>query len=213
MKPYRPHSKAEFLKFRKPIDFFLEQARGDYPFGKPNCEYCAEFSTVKQHLKDISRGAYQWSSATVSGIWVSNDDQSRQFLVVGYSNPEPGGLPNSLCFCFPLFICGPGAGGELKRLVRFAPESVVPLSNGLYWEENQLKVDALEDWDRFWKPLSGCLRTRELRQNAESVADNGELRTEPGVLTLEGVLHKESVTAVVRFWSQSRERLQDEIDC
>ncbi|MGF7183727.1 hypothetical protein HDF11_005260 [Tunturiibacter psychrotolerans] len=59
---------------------------------------------------------------------------------------------------------------------------------------------------------NGCLRTDELRQNEDSVDDNGELRTEPGVLTLEGVPYKESVSALVTFWSQSREKLQDEIN-
>ena len=154
MNPYRPRPKAGLIKSRKPIHSFLEQVRGEYPFGQPNCEYCAKFSTVIRHLKDLSHGAYQWASTTVSGIWVSNDYRSRQFLLVGYSNPEGGGvLLNALCFCFPVFIYRPAAGGELKHLVCFAPESVVPLSKGLYWEEDQLKGDALEDWDRFWKPL------------------------------------------------------------
>ena len=210
MNPYHPESARP--KLRKPFDFFVEQVRGDYPFGKPNCEYCVEYPTVIQHLKDLCRGAHQWASLAVSGICVSIDERSLQYLLVGYSNPELGGLPNSLCFCFPLFRYNSAREGKLKHLVCFAPESVVPLSNGLYWEENQLKADALEDWDRFWNPLSGCLRTDGLRQNEDSVDDNGELRTEPGVLTLEGVPYKESVSALVTFWSQSREKLQDEIN-
>jgi hypothetical protein len=210
MNPYHPESARP--KLRKPFDFFVEQVRGDYPFGKPNCEYCVEYPTVIQHLKDLCRGAHQWASVAVSGICVSIDERSLQYLLVGYSNPELGGLPNSLCFCFPLFRYNSAREGKLKHLVCFAPESVVPLSNGLYWEENQLKADALEDWDRFWNPLSGCLRTDGLRQNEDSVDDNGELRTEPGVLTLEGVPYKESVSALVTFWSQSREKLQDEIN-
>ncbi|NYF53970.1 hypothetical protein HDF12_004369 [Edaphobacter lichenicola] len=210
MNPYRPRPKAGLIKPRKPIYSFLKQVRGEYPFGQPNCEYCAEFSTVMQYLKDLSRGAHQWASMAVSGICVSNDERSRQYLLVGYSNPELGGLPNSLCFCFPLFRYNGARERELKHLVCFAPESAVPLSNGLYWEENQLKGDALEDWDCFWKPLSGCLRTDELRQ-VESAADNGELRVDLEALTLEGVSYKESVSALVAIWSQSRERLQDEI--
>jgi len=211
MNPYHPRPESARPKIRKPFDFFLEQVRGDYPFGKPNCEYCVEYPTVIQHLKDLCRGAHQWASLAVSGICVSNDERSRQYLLVGYSNPELGGLPNSLCFCFPLFRYKSARKGELTHLVCFAPESVVPLSNGLYWEEDQLKGDALEDWDRFWNPLSGCLRTEELRQNVESAADNGELWIGPELPTLEGVPYKESVDALVAFWSQSRERLQDEI--
>src|SRR5271168_1045577 len=122
-------------------------------------------------LGDLSCGAYQWASTAVSGICVSDDKRSRQYLLVGYSNPEPEGLPNSLCFCFPVFIYRRAPGAELKHLVCFAPESVVPLSQGLYWEEDQLKNDSLEDWDRFWKPLRGCLRTNEVAQNSESVVD------------------------------------------
>jgi hypothetical protein len=57
----------------------------------------------------------------------------------------------------------------------------------------------------------GCLRTNGLGQNAESSVENGERWNEPGMITIEESLHKDSVTAVLRFWSQSRERLQGEL--
>src|SRR5580698_5773550 len=49
----------------------------------------------------------------------------------------------------------------------------------------------------FLEPLSGCLRTNELRQNAESIATMANFELSREVLTLEGALYKESVSALV----------------
>lgn len=211
MNPRRSHPKAGSPKVRKAIDLFLKQIRVEHPFGQPNCEHCVEFSTVMQHLEDLSCGAHQWASLPVTGIHVSSENPSGGYLIVGYSNPDRG-LPNALCFCFPLLQYRYAPAEELKLLVCFAPESVVPLSEGLYWEEDELKYDCLEDWDRIWKRLSRCLCPKEMRLHSESLVDGGERQADLGMLTLEGIPYKDSITALVRLWSESRERLQHEIE-
>jgi hypothetical protein len=37
-------------KSRQPLDLFIKSMRGEHPFGHPGCEYCAELSSVSQHL-------------------------------------------------------------------------------------------------------------------------------------------------------------------
>src|SRR5260370_1205923 len=102
-----------------------------------------------QRIKDLSFGTHQWISVPVTGIYISNENRSRLYLIVCYSNPDSTGIPNHLCFCLPLIVDRSDPGGGLKLLACFAPESIVQLSKGLYWEGDELKYDILEDWCRF----------------------------------------------------------------
>ena len=195
---------------RQRLDLFIETMRGEYPFGEPGCEYCAKLSTVSQHLLDLSCGAHQWSSVPSCDLGLSNEERPRRYLVAGYSNPERGGLPNPLCFCFPLFIYRSTPGSELMHLVCLAAESTVALSGGLYWEDEQLKKDSLEDYCRFMNPLNERLWPTE-RENPSRSVESCDQLTEPATHTLEDISYSESIAALVRFWSQSRERLLQKI--
>ena len=159
----------------------------------------------------MSSGADQWFALPVSGAFVSHEGQVKRYIIVGYSNPDPSELPNHLGFCLPLVHRG-APGVEPSLLACFDPESVVPVSNGLYWEEDELKYDQLEDWDRFWKPLEQCLWTPGGGEiNSECQGASNEPCPKQSRRTLDEILYKDALTAHVRWWSESMEKRLDEI--
>jgi hypothetical protein len=198
-------------KFNRTFDSLRRLLRNDHPFGQPNCDYCLEFLTATQRIKDLCFGTHQWISVPVTGIYISNENRSRLYLIVCYSNPDSTGIPNHLCFCLPLIVDRSDPGGGLKLLACFAPESIVPLSRGLYWEGDELKNDILEDWCRFWEQLKRCLWTEE-SQYSEYRCDGSEPGVEREWRTLEGISYKDSINAVAKLWSESKEQLQNEIE-
>jgi hypothetical protein len=109
-------------------------------------------------------------------------------------------------------VCGQKrTGGGVKLLACFAPESIVPLQKGFYWEGAELKHDPLEDWYRFWEPLKRCLWPPEEGRRLESQDYGNELDHERETLTLEGISYKDSINAVAKLWSESKEELENEI--
>jgi hypothetical protein len=198
-------------KFNSTIDSIRRLFRNEHRFGQPNCDYCLDFLTATQRIRDLSCGAHQWTSVPVTGIYLSDDNRSRLYLIVCYSNPDPSGLPNHLCFCLPLIVDRSDPEGGLKLLACFAPESIVSLSMGLYWEDEELKYDVLEDWCRFWEPLKRSLWTPISEQLPKYQGDGNELDPKCEKLTLAGISYKDSVNAVARSWAESKEKLQNEI--
>jgi hypothetical protein len=197
-------------KFNRTFDSIRRFIRNEHPFGQPNCGHCVEFLTATQRINDLSCGVHQWVSVPVTGIYLSNENRSRLYLIVCHSNPDPTGLPNHLCFCLPLFVDRSDRG--LRLLACFAPESIVPLSKGLYFEGDMLKNDPLEDWCRFWVPLKRCLWLPENRRHSERQGNDYGRDPEQERLTLEGISYKDSVYAVAKLWSESKEELQNEIE-
>jgi hypothetical protein len=202
---HHPHS-----QFNRSFDSLRRFMRNEHPFGQPNCGYCVEFLTATQQINDLSCGPHQWVSVPVTGIYLSNENRSRLYLILCYSNPDPTGL-NHLSFCLPFFVDRSAPGGGIKLLACFAPESMVPLQKGFYWEGDELKHDPLEDWCRLWEPLKRCLWPPEEGRRSESQGKENELDPGHERLTLEGISYKESVHAVARFWSESKVELQNEI--
>jgi hypothetical protein len=203
----RHHSRA---KFNRTLDSLRRFIRNEHPFGQPNCGYCLEFLTATQRIKDLSCGAHQWVSVPVTGIYLSNENRSRLYLIVCYSNPDPTGLPNHLCFCLPLIVDRSDPVSGIKLLACFAPQSMVPLSKGLYWECDELKYDPLEDWCRFWEPLKRGLWAEE-RQYSERQGDGNDSDVDRKRLTLEGISYGDSINAVATLWTESKEDLENEI--
>ncbi len=197
-------------KFNRTFDSIRRFMRNEHPFGQPNCGYCVEFLTATKRINDLSCGLHQWVSVPVTGIYLSSENRSRLYLIVCYSNPYFG-LPNHLGFCLPLFVDRSDPRGGLKLLACFAPESIVPLSKGLYWDGDELKYDLLEDWCRFWGPLKRCLWSPERGIHSDWQCKVNELDPERERLTLEGISYKNSINAVAKFWSESKEELQNEI--
>src|ERR1700738_3862240 len=100
-------------KFRYSMESLRRLLKNEHPFGQPNCDYCIEILTATQRIKDLSRGAHQWISLPVTGIYLPSETRSRLYLIVCYSNPDPSGLPNHLCFCLPLIVDRSGSGGRV----------------------------------------------------------------------------------------------------
>ncbi len=190
--------------FNRSFDSLRRFMKNEHPFGQPNCDYCVEFLAATQRIKDLSFGAHQWLSVPVTGICLSNENRSRLYLIVCYSNPDPTGL-NHLSFCLPLFVDRSDPRVGVKLLACFAPESMVPLSRGLYWEGDELKYDFLEDWYRFWEPLKRSLWPQEKARRSEHQGKVSELGSGRMRLTLEGISYKDSINAVAKFWSESKE--------
>ncbi|RZU41105.1 hypothetical protein [Edaphobacter modestus] len=203
----RHHSRARMIYSLRRL------LRNDHPFGQPNCDRCVEFLTATQRIKDLSCGAHQWTSLPVTGIYVSNERRSRRFLIVGYSNPDgPTERPNNLCYCVPLLLDRSVPGGGFKLLACFAPESMVPLSKGLYLENKAVKEDALEDWFRFCGPLERCFWPHETGESPECQGDRSELDPEWERFARAGIFYKDSIDALVKLWSESKKEIQDELN-
>jgi hypothetical protein len=198
-------------KFNRTFDWIRRFMRNEHPFGQPNCGYCVEFLTATKRINDLSSGAHQWVSVPVTGIYLANENRSRLFLIVCCSNSDPTGLPNHLCFCLPLFVDRSDPRGGIKLLACFAPESMVQLERAYYWEGDELKHDPLEDWCRFWEPLKRSLWPPEEGRRSESRDNGNELDHERQTLTLEGISYKDSINAVAKLWSESKEELENEI--
>jgi hypothetical protein len=185
--------------------------RTEHLFGHPNCGYCVEFLTATKRINGLSFGAHQWVCVPVTGIYLANENRSRLYLIVCCSNSDPTGLPNHLCFCLPLLVDRSDPRGGVKLLACFAPESMVQLQRAYYWEGDELKHDLLEDWCSFWGPLKRCLWPPEEERRSESDGNGNELDDERETLTLEGISYKDSINAVAKLWSESKEKLENEI--
>lgn len=178
---------------------------------KTNCRYCVGLGILLRHLEKMSQGADQWMSLPSSGVFISSEGEIRRYLLVGYSNPDSSGLPNALVFAFQLISDKPTVQAVPTHQCCFAPKSIVPLSRGLYWVDDELVHDRMEDWRRFSQPLQKCLsHTKTLEQS-----NCGDARSERCVgaekRTLENAEYKDSLLAQLTWWSQCEGRLQDAI--
>jgi hypothetical protein len=85
------------------------------------------------------------------------------------------------------------------------------LQRAYYWEGDELKHDLLEDWCRFWDPLKRCLWAPDEGRRSENHSNGNQLGHEWEGLTLDGISYKDSINAVARYWSESKEDLVNEI--
>jgi hypothetical protein len=148
----------------------------------------------------------------LSGIFVSLEGHVKRYVLAAFSNPDSTELPNPLVFGLPLTIHRGHPEAEPALIVCFDPRTVVPLCRGLYFEEeDDLKYDPLEDWERFWKPIQKRLRASATPERS----DWDEVRTvrhrDGDRRTLDGISYRDSLCASVTWWAKSKERLQDEI--
>jgi hypothetical protein len=187
----------------------LMQIQNGRRFGQPGCDRCVDFLTAMRRILDFSFGVHQWIAQPVTDLRFRNKKWSRRYLIVCYSNPDSTGLPNHLSFCLPLLMGRIGPVGPRTLLACFASESIVPLSKGLYWEDNDLRYDALEDYSLFWKPLERCLWPLEAERHSERSTNSMDPGQENSMLG--GISYKDSIGALARVWSESKEKLQNEI--
>jgi hypothetical protein len=176
-----------------------------------SCPYCIRLATLIQHFARMSSGAYQWVVRPISGIFVSLEGEVRRFVLAAYSNPQPTELPNPLVFALPLTIQRRHEEAEPALIVCFDPKSVVPLCGGLYWHEDDLQYDPLEDWDCFWSPIREFVSASATAERSDCDEVRDLRHTQGDRRTLEGISYSDSLCAYVTWWAQCKETLQDAI--
>jgi hypothetical protein len=117
---------------------------------------------------------------------------------------------NPLCFRVPL-VSGrslPGKGHAL--LACFNPESIMPLTQGIYLEDGEPKHDSLLDWDRFWRPLRRFLWPQDAEQPDDDMGGENDYGAEFESVPLAGISYKDSIDSLVRRLSTQEKRdMQD----
>jgi hypothetical protein len=172
------------------------------------CGFFARLTTLNKHLEGMSHGAHQWMSLIVPDVFLSSEGEPRSYVIVGFSNPDMG-LPNDLCFLLPLVRLGGSREPNPDLLVRFSPRSTVPLTQGLYWEEDgTLKYDPLEDFDRFWTPLKQrlCPQIMERHMDRQGSEPNWDEQT------IDAVPFRKALAAHMIWLSQSTETIKNALD-
>jgi len=84
-----------------------------------------------------------------SGDWTTSSAE------VWYNNPGLRDMPNQLGFRLPVFC--DEFGSEADSLVCCHAALIEPIQVGLYFEDDRLLYDPLEDFDRFWPPIKQAL--------------------------------------------------------
>lgn len=115
--------------------------------------YILPFSALEAYLTKISSGAHQWSAQLIPRALADRHGHYRNYVAVGYTNPDIPHMPNMLCYLFPLVENELSEGVRPNALVCLHPTGAIPLTRGLYFEDDRLGADILEDWNRFWEPL------------------------------------------------------------
>jgi hypothetical protein len=113
---------------------------------------------LRTKLRVISSGAHQWTAHLAR----ATDDRvigwPKLCVQVWYSNPGLVDMPTQLCYRFPAFPHDI-IGDESDSLVCVHASLMDPVAQGLYFEDDELKDDPLEDFGRFWEPLWEVLHT------------------------------------------------------
>ena len=198
-------------KRRSPSDRLLDILFREPPFGQPNCECCVEFLEAKRRIEALSSGAYQWTVLPVTGLSFTDPRWSSRYAIICFSNPDPTGIPNHICYCIPLFPDRTGPRGIAKLLACFATRSIIPLSGALHWEEDELDMDDFKDWLVFWGPINQCFWPLDLSPESESPATPGERQSEMPSATITGVSWRDSVEELARHWTESQEAVMKKI--
>jgi hypothetical protein len=172
------------------------------------CGFFTCLTSLNENLEAMSQGAHNWMSVVVPGAIFSSDGEPRSYVIIGYSNPAMG-LPNDLCFLLPLVKLGGSRESNSDLLVRFSPRSTVPLTHGLYWEEDgNLKCDPLEDFDRFWAPLKQRLCPQIMQRHM----DLHESEPNWDEQTIDTISFKKALAAHMIWLSQSTETIKNALE-
>jgi hypothetical protein len=115
--------------------------------------YFVELKTLAKHLTEMSHDAHQWGAIPIPGTYRRGNGSPESYALIAYSNPEPPGLLNALCFIAPMVALGDGGADEPELIVCWSSHTIEPLTNALYIEDGEIKYDLLEDFERVWSPI------------------------------------------------------------
>ena len=83
------------------------------------------------------------------------EDQDDSGIILTFSDLGLTDMPNQICY---RFLAYPQAlGGAPDLLVCLHPSLIHPVVEGLYFEDDKLLADPLEDFGAFWPPLREVL--------------------------------------------------------
>lgn len=105
---------------------------------------------LRKILTTLTTNEHRWEvtdSFTEGEFFVA----SNLSMDIWYSNPGLMDMPNELCYRFPALP--PRSIGAGDTLICLHPSLIEPVVEGLYFEDDQLKADFMEDFRRFWVPL------------------------------------------------------------
>jgi hypothetical protein len=170
-----------------------------------------EFWVLLRHLDAMCNGIEQWRALPLAPSFISTKGDVLRYVLVGYSNPDPSHLPNTLVYLVPI---------ERYRPCEDAPESlycsvgfdmIVPLAKGLYWAKDVLNYDLVEDLVRFCEPLMRQLSLpvppKEFRYPNSPARQNSDADSQ----TMDGMSYRESLLAKLRWWSGRRQKIQNAV--
>ena len=119
--------------------------------------YFVLLETLNRHLAEMSDDVHQWAATPVPRIFPDREGCRHSFALVGYSNPESTWLLNPIVVVAPLFSLG-GENTEYPAfIVSLSSKTISPLRGGLYYEDDDVKYDSLEDFTRIWNPIKDKL--------------------------------------------------------
>jgi hypothetical protein len=151
---------------------------------KPSYEldegYFVKLKTLAKHLTEMSHDVHQWGTIAVPETYRRANGNPESYALVGYSNPEPPGLFNALCFLTPLVALGDAGAEEPELIVSWSSKTIEPLTNALYIEDGEIKYDLLEDFDRVWSPIRKRLWPEYWDQFDSTTDDLNEPQDIPG---------------------------------
>jgi hypothetical protein len=132
--------------------------------------YFVLLETLNRHLAEISDDVHQWAATPVPGIFPDREGSRHSFVLIAYSNPDSTWLLNPIVVIAPLFSLGGENTGYPAFIVSLSSKSISPLKGGLYYEDDEVKYDSLEDFSRIWNPIKDKLWPEHCDQKPSAVS-------------------------------------------
>jgi hypothetical protein len=82
----------------------------------------------------------------------------------------------------------------------------MPLTQGIYLEDDEPKYDSLLDWDLFWRPLRQFLWPQDAEQPDDDIGGEKEYCAELESVPFTGISYKDSIDSLVRWLSTQEKR-------
>jgi hypothetical protein len=170
-----------------------------------------ELGVLLRHLDAMSHGDEQWVGLPLAPSFATTDGEVQKYFLVGYSNPDPTNLPNPLVYLVPIELYQAPDGSQAKLLCSIGADLIIPLSKGLYWSGDELRCDQQEDQARFCGPLMKQL-VQPVPTPVWGCSGMSERRKpDTDRQTMDGILYRDALCAVLRRWSESKQQIQNAI--
>jgi hypothetical protein len=120
--------------------------------------YVLSIADLRRVMAGISHGSRRWwidSNIT----FLRNPGEPTLWLTLFHACPISDQMTDELSFQVPVLHVSVVRGKDESALVCLHPETIRPHMEGLYFENDRVVGDCLEDWHLFWEPLKRALLT------------------------------------------------------